>query len=160
MTRTTLELAPSPNFRIAISRKVILPLCFISRAPARVHRDLRWNRFRAWSPPPEAEALPLGHRCPFIYVDLRCRVIVFIWTQTYSFSYNNIVLEIMLSLTQLVSQPFSMKWVKWCTLDPCPVCTLGMATKHGLPLCCGKCDATWKLPHPVLTGGSERQRQK
>ncbi|GBM21697.1 hypothetical protein AVEN_248518-1 [Araneus ventricosus] len=50
------------------------------------------------------------------------------------------------------SQPFSMKWpsgVPWC-----------MTTTWSTTYVVGKCDVMWKLPHPVLTGGSERQHRK
>ncbi|GBO13336.1 hypothetical protein AVEN_175650-1, partial [Araneus ventricosus] len=50
------------------------------------------------------------------------------------------------------SQPFSMKWpsgVPWC-----------MATTWSTTYVVEKCDVIWKLPHPVLTGGSERLLQK
>ncbi|GBN29864.1 hypothetical protein AVEN_62617-1 [Araneus ventricosus] len=50
------------------------------------------------------------------------------------------------------SQPFSMKWpsgVPWC-----------MTTTWSTTCVVEKCDVMWKLPHPVLTGGSERQLRK
>ncbi|GBM44308.1 hypothetical protein AVEN_232103-1 [Araneus ventricosus] len=50
------------------------------------------------------------------------------------------------------SQPFSMKWpsgVPWCV-------TTTWSTTYVVE----KCDVMWKLPHPVLTGGSERQLRK
>ncbi|GBO02828.1 hypothetical protein AVEN_93637-1 [Araneus ventricosus] len=54
--------------------------------------------------------------------------------------------------TTTSSQPFSMKWpsgVPWC-----------MATTWSTTYVVEKCDVIWKLPHPVLTGGSERLLQK
>ncbi|GBM92993.1 hypothetical protein AVEN_161834-1 [Araneus ventricosus] len=51
-----------------------------------------------------------------------------------------------------VSQPFSMKCpsgVPWC-----------MATTWSTTYVVEKCDVMWKLPHPVLTGGSEKQLRK
>ncbi|GBO29031.1 hypothetical protein AVEN_229334-1, partial [Araneus ventricosus] len=50
------------------------------------------------------------------------------------------------AFSSYVSQPFSMKWpsgVPWC-----------MATTWSTTYVVEKCDAMWKLPHPVLTGGS------
>ncbi|GBL83606.1 hypothetical protein AVEN_196430-1 [Araneus ventricosus] len=50
------------------------------------------------------------------------------------------------------SQPFSMKWpsgAPWC-----------MTTTWSTTYVVEKCDVMWKLPHPVLTGGSERQLRK
>ncbi|GBN90591.1 hypothetical protein AVEN_108142-1 [Araneus ventricosus] len=54
--------------------------------------------------------------------------------------------------SHLGSQPFSMKWpsgVPWC-----------MTTTWSTTYVVEKCDVMWKLPHPVLTGGSERQLRK
>ncbi|GBN96665.1 hypothetical protein AVEN_11882-1 [Araneus ventricosus] len=56
------------------------------------------------------------------------------------------------SATTARSQPFSMKWpsgVPWC-----------MTTTWSTTYIVEKCDVMWKLPHPVLTGGSERQLRK
>ncbi|GBL74097.1 hypothetical protein AVEN_230997-1 [Araneus ventricosus] len=50
------------------------------------------------------------------------------------------------------SQPFSMKWPSGV-----PLC---MATTWSTTYVVEKCDVMWKLPHPVLTGGSERQLRK
>ncbi|GBN44569.1 hypothetical protein AVEN_52997-1 [Araneus ventricosus] len=50
------------------------------------------------------------------------------------------------------SQPFSMKWpsgVPWC-----------MTTTRYTTYVVEKCNVMWKLPHPVLTGGSERKLRK
>ncbi|GBN16485.1 hypothetical protein AVEN_170078-1 [Araneus ventricosus] len=56
-------------------------------------------------------------------------------------------------LGQLVSsQPFSMKWPSGV-----PCC---MTTTWSTTYVVEKCDVMWKLPHPVLTGGSERQLRK
>ncbi|GBO01611.1 hypothetical protein AVEN_102681-1 [Araneus ventricosus] len=58
---------------------------------------------------------------------------------------------------------------KWCTLDHAQVVYLGPCPS-GVPWCMTttwsttyvveKCDVMWKLPHPVLTGESERQLRK
>ncbi|GBM29772.1 hypothetical protein AVEN_238847-1 [Araneus ventricosus] len=50
------------------------------------------------------------------------------------------------------SQPFSMKWpsgVPWY-----------MTTTWSTTYVVEKCDVMWKLPHPMLAGGSERQLRK
>ncbi|GBM61701.1 hypothetical protein AVEN_57131-1 [Araneus ventricosus] len=55
-------------------------------------------------------------------------------------------------LLQILGQPFSMKWpsaAPWC-----------MTTTWSTTYVVEKCDVMWKLPHPVLTGGSERQLRK
>ncbi|GBL91340.1 hypothetical protein AVEN_203491-1 [Araneus ventricosus] len=51
-----------------------------------------------------------------------------------------------------ISQPFSMKWpsgVPWC-----------MTTTWSTTYVVEECDVMWKLPHPMLTGGFERQLRK
>ncbi|GBM93244.1 hypothetical protein AVEN_107320-1 [Araneus ventricosus] len=58
---------------------------------------------------------------------------------------------------------------KWCTVDHAQVVYRGPCPS-GVPWCMittwsttyvvEKCDVMWKLPHPVLTGGSERQLRK
>ncbi|GBM76454.1 hypothetical protein AVEN_11718-1 [Araneus ventricosus] len=72
MTRTTLELAPPLLTSASHQQEVILPPVFHSACTGPAYTgDLRWNRVSSLeSSGPEAEALPLGHRCPFIYVRL------------------------------------------------------------------------------------------
>ncbi|GBN76248.1 hypothetical protein AVEN_261003-1 [Araneus ventricosus] len=67
--------------------------------------------------------------------------------------------------------PSGVPWTmpKWCTLDHAQVVYLG-PFPSGVPCCMTttwsttyvveKCDVLWKLPHPVLIGGSEKQLRK
>ncbi|GBN58519.1 hypothetical protein AVEN_165934-1 [Araneus ventricosus] len=55
-------------------------------------------------------------------------------------------------VTKFSSQPFSMKWPSGV-----PRC---MTATWSTTYVVEKCDVMWKLPHPVLTGGSERQLRK
>ncbi|GBN41975.1 hypothetical protein AVEN_258021-1 [Araneus ventricosus] len=67
--------------------------------------------------------------------------------------------------------PSGVPWTmpKWCTLDHAQVVYLGPCPS-GVPWCMTttwsttyvveKCDVMWKLPHPALTRGSERQFRK
>ncbi|GBN88952.1 hypothetical protein AVEN_139302-1, partial [Araneus ventricosus] len=58
------------------------------------------------------------------------------------------------------SQPFSMKWPSG-VLGPCPSgVPWCMTTTWSTTYAVEKWDVMWKLPHPVLTGGSERQLRK
>ncbi|GBM94669.1 hypothetical protein AVEN_255985-1, partial [Araneus ventricosus] len=46
-------------------------------------------------------------------------------------------------------------------LGPCPSgVSWFMATTWSTTYVVEKCDVMWKLPHPVLTGGSEKQLRK